>query len=80
MIIKPLGLAVNVTSASTVNNARLVRAYAAADAEVTIANDSANTGSFIMSSGSVEIIEKGATDTITSNTTLSCTPIAFNVS
>jgi hypothetical protein len=54
-IIKPLGAAVSVTTANTVNGSTLVRCYAATDAVVTVAG-SVN-GSFLMGPGRVDFIE-----------------------
>lgn len=78
MIIKVKGSAVDVTTASNVSSATLVRCFAATAATVTIADSSANTlGTFKMPAGGVEIIEKAATDTIASTATLSCTPVSY---
>lgn len=78
MATKVLSSAVSVTTANNVNNARSVRAYASAATLVTISTaEAATIGTFIMPAGSVEVINKGATDTITANVALSCTPVAF---
>ena len=78
MIIKVKGSAVDVTTASNVSSATLVRCFAASAATVTIANSATDTlGTFKMPAGSVEIIEKAATDTIASTATLSCTPVSY---
>jgi hypothetical protein len=74
-IIKPLGAAVSVTTANTVNGSTLVRCYAATDAVVTVAG-SVN-GSFLMGPGRVDFIEKASSDTIAATSALSCTPVAY---
>lgn len=77
MIIKPLQEEISFTSANTVYDSRLVRVYAAANSVVTIASTvNANT-SFSMHQGSVEIVEKLPSDTITGTTTLACTPVSY---
>lgn len=77
-IIKVQGSAVDVTTANNVSSAKLVRCFAASAATVTIADSDTNTlGTFKMPAGGVEYIEKGATDTIASSATLSCTPVAY---
>jgi len=80
MIIKVKGDAINFTTANTVNDAKVVRVFAAASSNVTIV--SANTelsysGSFTIPAGGVEIVEKQPKDTIAGTTTLSCTPVAI---
>jgi hypothetical protein len=78
-IIKPVGEELSVTTADTVENARLVRIYAAAISKVTITNSDANTtiGSFTVPAGSVTIIEKNREDTVEGTTALLCTPISY---
>lgn len=75
MIIKVKGNAVSVTTANTVSDATLVRIHAPAAATVTVAGST--VGTFNMSANSVEIVEKLATDTIASNTAVSCTPVSY---
>lgn len=78
-IVKPLSTEVSVTTANTVSGATLVRAYAATEAVVTIADDQAAVrGTFTVPAGRVEYIEKFATDTIASTAALLCTSIAYN--
>ena len=77
-IIKVQGSAVDVTTANTVSSAKLVRCFAASAATVTITNSDDDTlGTFKMPAGSVEYVEKAATDKIASTATLSCTPVAY---
>lgn len=76
MILKPLEEEISFTSANTVYGAKLVRVYAAANSFVTVSGAEANT-SFTMHQGSVEIVEKFPTDTITGTTTLRCTPVSY---
>lgn len=83
MIVKVLGSAETISANSNISSARLVRAYAPTTTTVTIqtAGAAETKGSFVMPGGSVEIIEKDPTDEIASTQTdLSCSPIAFNVS
>ena len=78
MIIKVKGSAVDVTTASNVSSATLVRCFAASAATVTIANSDTDTiGTFKMPPGGVEIIANSATDTIASTATLRCTPVSY---
>ena len=77
-IIKVKGSATDVTTASNVSSATLVRCFAASAVTVTVADADTNTlGTFKMPANSVEYIEKAATDTIASTATLSCTPVAY---
>ena len=80
MIIKVKGAAANVTTASTVSDSKLVRIYASANTLITMEDPVANTtlGTFIMAGGSVELIEKETTDTISANASVSCTPVSYN--
>lgn len=67
-----------VTTANTVYDATLVRAYASANTLVTITDaDSAVVGTFVMPGGTVDFIEKSPTDTITANVALSCTRVGY---
>lgn len=78
-IIKVKGAAANVTTADTVSDSKLVRIYAAANTLITISDDTPTTlGTFIMSGGSVEYVEKDPSDTITANSSVSCTPVSYN--
>jgi len=78
-IIKVKGSSANVTTANTVSDSKLVRIYAAANTLITIADDTPTTlGTFIMPGGSVEYVEKNPTDTITANSSVSCTPVSYN--
>lgn len=78
-VIKVKGSAVSVTTANTVNDSKLVRVYATANTLITITDDTPTTlGTFIMPGGSVEYVEKNPTDTITANTSVSCTPVSYN--
>ena len=78
-IIKVKGSAVDVTTANTVNNSKLVRIYAAADTTVTVADDAPTTlGTFVMPAGSIEYVEKNPTDTIAADVSVSCTPVSYN--
>jgi hypothetical protein len=68
-IIKVLGDEVDITSANTVSDARLVRVYATNVATITVGS----VGSFTMPAGSVQYVEKASTDTLTaSNTAVAC--------
>jgi hypothetical protein len=76
--LKLVGQQISVTTANTVSNANIVRAYAAANTLVTIT--AANTtvlGTMTMPGGMVEIIAKNFDDTITANAALLCTPLAW---
>jgi len=79
-IIKLKGTETGVTSATTLNNAQLIRVYATANSSITITNVVANTaiGSFTVPGGRVEYVEKSANDTIESDVEVLCTPISYN--
>jgi hypothetical protein len=78
MIIKPTANLIVVTSANAVANSNLVRIHASSATTITI-NTSAGgfVGTFSMPANSVEIVEKAATDTITSSASANCTPVAY---
>lgn len=76
--LKLVGNQVSVTTATTVNGAGLVRAYAPADVLVTVSDaNSAVLGTMTMPAGAYEIITKNYTDTISANVALLCTPLAW---
>lgn len=76
--LKLVGSQISVTTANTVSNANLVRAYATAETLVTIsAANAAVIGTMTMPAGMVETIAKNFTDTITANVALLCTPLAW---
>jgi hypothetical protein len=78
MIIKPTANLVAVTTQDTVNNSTLVRIQAGSLTTVAIKNASnTHIGTFIMPAGTVEIVEKAATDTITCSAVANCTPVAY---
>ncbi len=78
-ILKPLNLEISVTTANTVYNSSLVRAYAATKTLVTISDAvSANTvATFTMPAESIELIEKDRLNTISANAAILCTPISY---
>lgn len=80
MIIKVKGETANVTTADTVSDSLLVRIYASANTLITVDDPVANTtlGSFVMPGGTVEYIEKKTTDTVTANSSVAVTPVAYN--
>jgi hypothetical protein len=75
--LKLIGTQVSVTTANTVSNANLVRAYAAGVTLVTVANTGGTIGTMTMPAGSIEIIAKDYADTLTANAALLCTPLAW---
>lgn len=76
--IKVTGSEISVTTANTVNNANLVRAYAAGSTLVTIAlADNTTIGTFTMPAGSVELIVKNYDEKISANAALLCAPVAW---
>lgn len=78
MIIKVKGPAVSVTTANTVTDSNLVRIHATNAAVISIADSEGETlGSFNMSIGQVEIVEKETTDTIAASAAVSCTPVSY---
>lgn len=72
-IIKIKGSTVSFTAANTVNDATLVRVYAAATTLVT----HTGVGTIIMPADSVLLLEKGATETLSANASIDCTPVAY---
>ena len=72
-IVKIKGDTVAVTAANTVGDSALVRIYAAATTLVT----HTGVGTIIMPADSVIVLEKGATETISANAEISCTPVAY---
>ncbi len=79
MILKPLNLEISVTTANTVYNSSLVRAYADVKTLITISDAvSANTiATFTMPAESIELIEKDKLNTISANNAILCTPISY---
>lgn len=78
MVVKLSKPEITVTTANTVYNAVLVRAYAAALAVVTVKDSEGNVrGSVTMPAGEIDIFEKLATDTIEATSALKCTPVAY---
>jgi len=78
-ITKPISTEVEVTTASTVNDSKLVRIYASANTLIQMTNGETSEiyGSFTIPAGGVEVVEKAVLDTITANTTVYCTPVAY---
>lgn len=72
-IVKVLGDEVDITSASTVGNASLVRVYATNESVITVGS----TGSFTMPAGSVTFIEKATTDTLTASNTAVAVAVSY---
>ena len=78
MIIKPVGEEVSVTAADNLDQARLIRVYAASASKITIKTEAdETTGSFTVPAGSATIVEKNPTDTIEGTTALFCTPVSY---
>jgi hypothetical protein len=80
IVLKLTGPEVSVTTANTVNSTVLFRVYtpSGGDALITIKDSGGTTiGSMTQPAGFVEIIEKRATDTVSANTTIKCTPVAY---
>jgi len=78
IILKLTGSKVDISTASDVNGAVLVRVYAPTEAEVSRL-DSSNTviGSMVMPAGFVEVMEKLKTDKLSANATVWATPLAY---
>jgi hypothetical protein len=80
IVLKLVGPEVSVTTANTVNGAILFRVYTptGGDSLITVKDSSGATiGSMTQPGGFVEIMEKRATDTVTANTAIKCTPVAY---
>lgn len=77
MIIKPIDTEISVTTANTVYNSKLVRVYATANTIVTITDGEGTNNSFTVPSGSVTIVEKGVSDTLSGSAAILCTPISY---
>lgn len=80
IVLKLVGPEVSVTTANTVNSATLFRVYtpSGGDSLITIKDSGGTTiGSMTQPAGFVEIMEKRATDTVSANTAVKCTPVAY---
>jgi ABC-type sulfate/molybdate transport systems ATPase subunit len=72
-IVKIKGNTVAFTAANTVGDSVLVRIYAAATTLVT----HTDVGTIIMPADSVVVLEKGATETLSADAEIVCTPVAY---
>ena len=77
MIIRVKSSAISITAVNTVSDATLLRIHATNAAAITVANTSGTIGTFNMSQGQVETLEKVSSDTIAANAAVSCTPVAY---
>jgi hypothetical protein len=78
IVLKLTGEEVSVTTANTVRSSVLFRVFSPSDALITIRDASNNIiGSMTQPAGFVEIMEKRATDTVSANTAIKCTPVAY---
>lgn len=80
IILKLAGQEVSVTTANNINNAVLFRVFTptGSDALITVRDAQSNViGSMTQPAGFVEVMEKRPTDTVSANTTIKCTPIAY---
>lgn len=80
IILKLAGQEVSVTTANNINNAVLFRVFtpSGSDALITVRDAQNNIiGSMTQPAGFVEVMEKRPTDTVSANTTIKCTPIAY---
>lgn len=78
MIIKPTANLIAVTTADAIANSTLVRIHASTAATITIQTTGGDyIGTFSMPANSVEVIEKGATDTIAASASVNCTSVAY---
>lgn len=81
IVLKLTGPEISVTTANTVADSVLFRVYTpsgGADALITIKDSGGTTiGSMTQPAGFVEIMEKRATDTVSANTAVKCTPVAY---
>ena len=77
MILKPISSSFTISdTTSTIDEAKLVRIVATTDALVIVYNN----GTFQMLAGSVEIVEKEPTDTISTSSSaevIKCTAVAY---
>ena len=77
-IIKPLANNINLTTANTVNNARLVYVFASAASLITVtSNTNVVKGSIVVPPNNFLLIEKDQTDTLTANLAVSATSVAY---
>lgn len=72
-IIKIIGNEVDITTANTVNDARLVRVYATNEALITVGS----SGSFTVPAGSVTFVEKEIDETIEASNTAVAAAVSY---
>jgi len=77
-ILKPLANNITLTTANTVNNARLVYVFASAASLITVtSNTNVVKGSIVVPPNNFVLIEKEQTDTLTANLAVSATSVAY---
>lgn len=77
-VVKPKALEMTLTTANTVNNAVLVRIYAASTAVITVADSTgANTGSFTVPGGEIALVEKQALGTVASDVSVKAVSVSY---
>lgn len=70
---------ISVTTANTVFESKNVRVFAANSALVTVRDSSNNViGTMTYPAGTIEVIEKSPTDTISANVAVLCVAIGYN--
>lgn len=76
--LKPLGLAINIASANTVNDAKTIYIsnISATNQLVTVANTTANTSSFYIPQNSGMVLIKNSSDTVQAANTFA-TPVSY---
>lgn len=79
-MIKLLGSEIALSTANTVGTASVVRVYnnTAGAVLITLANTGGTIGTCTLGAGGVEYYQKAPTDTLTSNTAVRATKVAFN--
>lgn len=78
MIVKPLSNEIDLTSASTVDSAAVVRVYADSGNSV-ITNVTANT-SFTLPNGAVTFVQKLPADELSADVSVKAVSVAFTIS
>jgi len=77
-IIKPLANTITLTTANTINDARLVYIFASTASLITVtSNTNVVKGSIVVPPNNFILIEKERTDTLTANLAVSATSVAY---
>lgn len=79
MLVKPLSAEQDLSTATTLSDAKCIRIFNSSGNTAVITNDTTG-GSFSMPDGSITFMVKATTDEISSSATVKATPVAFTIS